>query len=225
MNTSPTPYVSSVDSIKSPGQRFSSSGGYPTILTDIYHEHINIAIWRRTIDGELKKAVEQFLAANSQYQKSVTLSPSRVHTELEKLTNGTAPKVLLDNMAELVDMFCCLFDLKYTGLRLAKFNGAMCPRFHVDQVPCRLVTTFYGPGTQWLPNHTVKRAKLGHGSQGQEDSVSGLYSQEGDIQQLSCGDVAILKGECWIGNENAGLVHRSPPTKAETRLLMTLDLS
>ncbi|MFA0708241.1 DUF1826 domain-containing protein, partial [Vibrio sp. 10N.222.48.A3] len=55
-------------------------------------------------------------------------------------------------------------------------------------------------------------------------SESGLYSHESDIEQLSSGDVALLKGERWSGNENAGLVHCSPVTSFnETRLLLTLD--
>jgi hypothetical protein len=100
----------------------------------------------------------------------------------------------------------------------------MCPRFHFDQVPCRLVTTYHGAATQWLPNYSVDRSKLGRGSNGQPDSASGLYSHEPDIKQLSSGDVALLKGERWSGNENSGLVHRSPVTSPdETRLLLTLD--
>jgi hypothetical protein len=34
----------------------------------------------------------------------------------------------------------------------------------------------------------------------------------------------LLKGEAWIGNENGGLVHRSPNlTGGARRLLLTLD--
>ena len=121
-------------------------------------------------------------------------------------------------------MFCCLFELEEVGLRLAVLNQAMCPRFHFDQVPCRLVTTYHGIATQWLENDAVDRSKLGRGSNGQPDSASGLYNDESDIQQMSAGDVALLKGERWSGNENRGLVHRSPVTSSEeVRLLLTID--
>jgi len=44
------------------------------------------------------------------------------------------------------------------------------------------------------------------------------------IQQLKRGDVALLKGEKWLGNEGFGLIHRSPhPAPGERRLLLTLD--
>lgn len=59
---------------------------------------------------------------------------------------------------------------------------------------------------------------------GKPDSQSGLYKNQHDIQQLSCGDVALLKGELWEGNQNAGLVHRSPSVdQGQNRLLLTLD--
>ncbi|MEZ9764465.1 succinylglutamate desuccinylase [Vibrio splendidus] len=196
----------------------------PTVLTDIYKREINIAIWQRNFDEDLTMAISEFITLNPNFSKSLSLSSDNAYEKLEFSTDGTASKALLENMAQLVDMFCCLFELEEVGLRLAVLNKAMCPRFHFDQVPCRLVTTYHGVATQWLPNETVDRSKLGRGSNGQSDSVSGLYNHESDIQQLSSGDVALLKGERWSGNENAGLVHRSPVTSSnDTRLLLTLD--
>ncbi len=78
--------------------------------------------------------------------------------------------------------------------------------------------------TEWLPHEVVNRTKLGEGADGQADHQSGLYPHQHDIQQLNCGDVALLKGMLWQGNENAGLVHRSPKLANKgNRLLLTLD--
>ncbi|EAP94892.1 DUF1826 domain-containing protein [Vibrio splendidus] len=201
-----------------------SASEQPTVLADIYQSDINIAVWQRQFDEDLTMAISEFIASNPSFSKSISLSPDKAYDKLEFATDGTASKALLENMAELVDMFCCLFDLEEVGLRLAVLNKAMCPRFHFDQVPCRLVITYHGVATQWLPNESVDRSKLGRGSNGQPDSASGLYTHESDIQQMASGDVALLKGERWSGNDNAGLVHRSPVTSSdETRLLLTLD--
>ncbi|WP_017092520.1 DUF1826 domain-containing protein [Vibrio splendidus] len=218
--------ISSVVSIKDQAHHkpgFSASE-QPTVLADIYQSDINIAVWQRQFDEDLTMAISEFIASNPSFSKSISLSPDNAFDKLEFATGGTASKALLENMAELVDMFCCLFDLEEVGLRLAVLNKAMCPRFHFDQVPCRLVTTYHGVATQWLPNESVDRSKLGRGSNGQPDSVSGLYNDESDIQKMTSGDVALLKGERWSGNEDRGLVHRSPVTSPnETRLLLTLD--
>lgn len=201
-----------------------SSKREPTVLADIYQEDINIAIWQRQFDQPLVDATNQFITSHPNFNKSLNVSPESAYETLQYATDGNAPELLLRNIAELVDMFCYLFELEDAGLRLATLNSAMCPRFHVDQVPCRLVTTYHGIATQWLANNAIDRSKLGRGSNGLPDAESGLYNAENDIQHLSVGDVALLKGERWIGNENKGLVHRSPNIQSsETRLLLTLD--
>ena len=206
--------------------RFPSCGDDPKILADIYRDDINIAIWQRKTGEQLEDAVEGFLAASPRFETAMTVSPDRAHTEVSEATGGAAPTEFADNVAELVDMFCYLFGLKRAGLRLATLNRAMCPRFHVDRVPCRLVTTYHGVATEWLPHQAVDRSKLGRGSNGQSDLASGLFANQSDIQRLTCGDVALLKGELWAGNDGAGLVHRSPAVPAgENRLLLTLDIS
>ena len=109
-------------------------------------------------------------------------------------------------------------------MKLTALDQVMCPRFHVDNVPCRLVTSYCGQGTQWLPDNAVDRTKLGRGNNGLPDERSGVYRITEDIQELAAGDVALFKGARWEGNEHRGLVHRSSTPKAgQTRLLLTLD--
>ena len=69
-------------------------------------------------------------------------------------------------------------------LRLDGIDHPMCPRFHTDKLKCRLVTTYVGPATQWIPHHLVNRSKLGYGNEGKPDNESGLFLSENDIEQL-----------------------------------------
>ena len=63
-----------------------------------------------------------------------------------------------------------------------------------------------------------------HVSRGLADNQSGLYNSDKDIRTLKAGDVALLKSEQWEGNENRGLVHRSPTIAAsQKRLLLSVD--
>ena len=156
----------------------------------------------------------------------MVVSPASARAAVGEALGNSAPAELAEDVAELVDMFCYLFELTCTGLRFGTLDRAMCPRFHVDKVPCRLVTTYHGVTTEWLPHEAIDRSQLGYRSNGKSDLESGLFKHQSDIRQLTCGDVALLKGENWIGNENAGLVHRSPAVpEGETRLLLTLDVS
>jgi hypothetical protein len=204
--------------------RRAAQGNEPTILADIYQEDTNIVIWQRELSATLQEVVNNFLASKPTFQASMTVTPQSVFSSVSESLGAAGQSELSENIAELVDMFCDLFALKRVGLRLTVLDRAMCPKFHVDKVPCRLVTTYQGLATEWLSHQVVDRTKLGLGSNGKPDSQSGLFQNQHDIQQLSSGDVALLKGELWEGNENAGLVHRSPaPSSGERRLLLTLD--
>ena len=199
--------------------RHMSQDKQPMVLSDIYQEDINIAIWRR----QKQFLVKEFLALNPTFQKEMILTPQDALSRINEFFDNNMTEVSED-IALLVDMFCYLFELKQAGMRLKVLDKAMCPKFHVDKVPCRLVTTYHGMATQWLPHELVDQTKLGWGCNGLPDSESGLYQSESDIQQLDCGDVALIKGTLWKGNENAGLVHRSPELIAnEKRLILTLD--
>ena len=88
------------------------------------------------------------------------------------------------------------------------------------------MTTYTGIATEWLPHHLVNRHKLGINRQGKADHESGLYQHGTDIQRMASGEVALLKGEGWLGNQNAGLVHHSPAiATGNSRLLLTLVFS
>ena len=198
----------------------------PLIFTDIYQENVNIAIWQRDIPITLTHAVKQFVDANPTFKKALTIAPQNAYQQIYQLLGTDSNCLISQDIAQLVDMFCCLFDLRRAGLRLTTLDKAMCPRFHVDKVPCRLVSTYQGEATQWLPHDLVNRDKLGPKSKGLPDEQTRLYQHSSDIKQLSYGDVALLKGESWEGNDDAGLVHRSPvPLDGENRLLLTLDFS
>ncbi|NRA59762.1 MAG: DUF1826 domain-containing protein [Psychrobium sp.] len=206
-------------------RRIISQGSDPQILTNIYQELPNMVIWQRTLPATLTAGINDLLLSDKPVKIVTALTPKNALFELHHELKGFAcAKALSENITLLVDMFCCLFELKRVGLRLTTLKDAMCPRFHVDRVPCRLVTTYAGTGTQWLPHSTVDRSKLGTGNQGLTDELSGLYPHPNSINQLACADVALMKGESWQGNENAGLVHRSPCHGVnDQRLLLTLD--
>ena len=202
-----------------------AQGTEPEILTEIYQDAANIAIWETEISAKLESAVKAVMASSPDLQLSEAISIKSAEDQLQKILGAEDAFVELRNdVVELVDMFCCLFGLERAGLRLATLNRAMCPRFHVDHVPCRLLKTYTGIATQWIPHDLVDRTKLGVDRHNQPDEVSGLFQSETDIENLQSGQVALLKGERWEGNEGAGLVHRSPRLNdGERRLFLSLD--
>ena len=208
--------------------RHASESREAEVFSDIYRDDINIVIWQRKLSDQLVRAANEILKTHAKLEVAEVVTATNVHPKLWKaLGDSDAVKVLSDDITLLVDMFCCVFDLTKAGLRLTALDRAMCPRFHFDRIPCRLVTTFHGVATEWLPHQLVDRSKLGAGNQGKSDEQSGLFQSLDDIRQLNQGDVALLKGEFWQDNEGAGLVHRSPVQGPglinKRRLLLTLD--
>ena len=210
-------------------QRQLSSNSYLTSdssnITEICKDNINISIWKRQLELPLKDKANTLLSQKPHLQFSEVLSPDKVVKILNtELDSDIYMLSLYEDISRLVEMFRNLFDLNEVWLRIDAIDNPMCPRFHTDRVKCRLVTTYAGPGTQWLSNNCVDRMKLGHGNEGLSDEQSGLFRESSQIEQLDIGDVALLKGEAWEGNEGSGIVHRSPHVRGNyKRLYVTID--
>ena len=94
----------------------------------------------------------------------------------------------------------------------------MCPRFHADNNELRMLCTYHGPGTLWLPDHAVDRnAHLnGRGN-------ASNFADESAAQEVKTGDVALLKGGLYPAA--SPILHCSPTitSPAEKRVLLTID--
>ena len=194
-------------------------------ISHIFNRDINISVWKRNLNSNILHASEILLIKNSDLQFSELVNKNfSIDFLADKI--GADEKLIsfYEDIQYLTKLFCELFDIKDAWLRIDAIDKPMCPRFHADHLKCRLVTTYYGPGTQWLPNSLVNRNKLGHGNNGLADDISGLFSKKSDIENLDVGDIGLLKGEAWVNNEGLGLVHRSPHTDSNyKRLYVTID--
>ena len=194
-------------------------------ISHIFNRDINISVWKRNLNSNILHASEILLIKNSDLQFSELVNKNfSIDFLADKI--GADEKLIsfYEDIQYLTKLFCELFDIKDAWLRIDAIDKPMCPRFHADHLKCRLVTTYYGPGTQWLPNSLVNRNKLGHGNNGLADDISGLFSKKSDIENLDVGDIGLLKGEAWVNNEGLGLVHRSPHTNSNyKRLYVTID--
>ncbi|MDO9469970.1 MAG: DUF1826 domain-containing protein [Nitrosomonas sp.] len=193
------------------------TGCAPEVLAQIYDMQINMCILQRSIapDVRMYAAFLQKEYVDFQLIRRVNI-PSVVDVLMGSLPAHSMRVSFIEDVAMAVDMFSCLFDLDHAGLRLLVLNKTMCPRFHADKVPCRLVTTYAGKGTEWLDREGIDRSALGTS----EEPIV----EHDLIQHLSEGDIALLKGDGWEGNEGSGVIHRSPSLNDnETRLLLTLD--
>jgi len=189
-------------------------------LGAIFDPDISLAVMQRSIDAALEMAVKAQSSGAYPLRMRWRGPISDLREELERyLPAPDAGTALIEDICVLGEAMSELFEVKDIGMRLEMTQSAMCPRFHVDRIPVRLVTTYDGPGTQWLPEHAADRLALGHGQPGHQD----ICLAPGEIHELRPGSLALLKGECWPGNEGRGLIHRSPVVPNGSRLMLSMD--
>ena len=193
-------------------------GDSPEILGEIYQPLVNVAIWQRVPDSEVASYSSFLLEQNASYRMQQIHNISQIRPLLRNsLPNSNEKNVFIEDIALVVEMFSLLFESDEIGLRLHCVSGAPCPAFHNDRIPCRLLLTYHGDGTQWLDESNLNRDALA--------TVESPCLDENNIHNIAVGHVALFKGEGWEGNEGNGWVHRSPPQPShEKRLVLTLDL-
>ncbi|WP_339650627.1 DUF1826 domain-containing protein [Halopseudomonas pelagia] len=194
-------------------------------LLDILRDEVNLAVWQRQLDPAVLHFAQAVLASGSVLAETYTWTQEDPQAADKVKLPGFAQLVagvpgyaqFIADIAYLVSLFACLLDARTVGVRLRTLDKAMCPRWHVDKVPVRLVTSYAGPGSEWLSEQDSPRQQLG-------GPAVDPYMKDDAAHALACAEVALLKGERWQGNEGRGLVHRSPGLPAgQRRLLLTLD--
>lgn len=206
----------------------SVAGNDLLVLADIYRDDINMALWQGPTLDQAITDYPQSLENMPGIPKITAVLPTQDCTDQLRdcFPEHVARPALVAWLAHCIDMFGCLFEQERVGVRLRCLNSAMCPRFHIDNIPVRLVHTLVGPGTEWLTEDNLDRTRLGRGNGGLSDEHSGVVFEPRNFQRLKAGDIALLKGSGWVGNEHAGLVHRSPAVASGAgRWVLTLDLA
>lgn len=200
-------------------------------LDRIADADVSLAIWRRAAVAGVERELawhEPGLTTPLRRQLAAAAlaldAADALATPLAEagLSPDTHPCWLAD-MAALAQRFGALLAARLgdvgVTLRLEALSDVACPRFHVDQTRLRLLCSYRGPGTLWLPPAAVNRQALAAG--GNNDAIADPLR----VQQLAPFWVGIFKGERYPGNAGRGQVHRSPPVAdgEPPRLLFCLD--
>ncbi|MEA3641396.1 MAG: DUF1826 domain-containing protein [Lamprobacter sp.] len=199
-------------------------------LADITHPEITLALWQRSTDPKIEYEVAG-LTAGQLPSGRIALSTAETQgscmARLQGLLqeHGVEPGGFgwwLADMAMLAEQFTELVNRTLgphtITARVETLDDVACPKFHVDRTRLRLLCTYRGPGTEWLPDEEVDRAAL-------EDRQPNAQIQRGaQPRALQPFWVGLFKGECFPGNAGRGQVHRSPAVPpGSMRVLFCLD--
>ena len=115
------------------------------------------------------------------------------------------------DMAGVCNIFCETLATRTVGFCLATQRA--CQRYHIDNVPLRLLVTYYGKGTEWVPDSAVDRLAYDSGMPNNK-----ILTNNNARKFLNAWDIAIFRG----GPD--GLLHRTPDAALNTpSILLRLD--
>ena len=186
-------------------QSISVVGYEPEILSRVYDDSVKICILQRVLSTDIKQYVAYLRQEHVGLELAQPINIAHIREHLNTwLPQHHALNAFIEDVSWLVVMFAFLFDLDSVGLRLNILTKTMCPRFHTDKVPCRLITTYAGKGTEWLNNKTIDRVMLAACNESKEESEA--FAKQYLIQSLQEGDIALFKGERWGEQNDHGVI-------------------
>jgi hypothetical protein len=190
--------------------------GTPDAFTAIHAPETTLALWVRPPQRRIRLEAAR-LAARAPLTITAEEKPDRIGAELTAALPSSAPALVAD-AAMLARRFAAAASANRVHLRLEALASIGCPLFHADQVGLRLLVTYVGKGTEWVPEHAVDRSALGSGDN------RAIVPDPRFIRRVAPFTVALFKGEAYPGNRGKGVVHRSPPADSRRpRLLLCLD--
>lgn len=196
------------------------SAPHPEVLERIHDPEVNIAVWERGVPvaAEVITAVLHGLPGEIRTHGCVTAIMEHLREVFSTMELDAEP--LLDDIALVLEGFAATSLVKDLRLALSPVNGNMCRRFHTDVNDLRLLCTYTGPGTLWLPNDAVNDDVMRT-----NDWSRPVERSPEDVRQVGKGHVAVLKGAVYPGERVRACVHRSPTIEetGEQRLLLRID--
>ena len=120
-------------------------------------------------------------------------------------------KTWVSDMSEICQIFCDTLNSKSISFCLGTERG--CSRYHIDNVPMRLLVTYMGQGTEWLPNEIANRVAFEEGLPNEK-----IVKDSSKIKSIKTFNVAIFRGGA------KGLLHRTPDSALKNpSILLRLD--
>jgi hypothetical protein len=202
---------------------------------------INLGIWlRERRSGGCMTAQHQ--ARRALFDRAAAL-PFAIDTIVDATRAGLGDAVvppsvdadiraaLTDDIERLVGLVYRLSGERRLRIKLHRCDGDECRQFHVDHVTLRLITTYAGPGTDWLEDGAARREHLGGRGLPRNRSVddvnNAIVADWTRVHRLPRFAVALFRGAVahGPGAPTPGIIHRSPPIAGTgiKRLRLVID--
>ena len=169
---------------------------FEEVISDPFN--INLEVFKSTMFENIKNKLDTIFSKN--------------------IKNNLLYNLWLKDMENICKIFCNILDEASISFSLE--TSRSCKRFHIDNVPMRLLVTYYGVGTEWFPSHACNYTAYYEGKPNEEIIID--FKEKKNFKPW---DIAIFKGQKSKGGDKA-ILHRTPDDALNrSSLLMRLDSS
>jgi hypothetical protein len=187
----------------------------PSVLRHWIDPGVAFALWERQWDPALSKQIDglrfdelpcaRFVAHGETAEVDVAAALDETGCLDEDVLSA-----LTSDIESLICRFCDATGAADVEVRLAAIRDDACRLFHADRTRARLVTTYRGPGTEWVSPAQSTAA------------LSNPESFAGNIHQMPRFAVALFPGSLAA---QGPLVHRSPRIRetGDVRLFLSIN--
>lgn len=175
----------------------------------LHRGEIDLVSWRRTLPSGLDEHLDAWLSSEpARFDQIISSSDD----DLSITTRGVAEPArawLTRDVVRLVACFARFVDARKLRVAFGPVRTDQCRKFHVDFVSYRLVTTYVGPGTEWVPDDAVRREALEDPPACPHEANRAILRDASAVRRAEPGEVIVMKGA--LRSSLGGAVHRSPP--------------
>lgn len=197
----------------------------PDVLTKIVEPGLNLTVWRR----RLPEAVAGGLGAAARHLNVDRVLRTGAVGQLEPFVEWLPTELrewMRADLEHLVSKFAAASGASAFRASLQYVDTDACRKFHADYIRLRMLCTYRGPGTLWLDDAHADRSAFDWDNDDHDAVNDKIVRDPAQVGHARPGDVVMLKGHTWPGNEGHGAVHRSPRIEVggESRLVFKVSL-
>lgn len=201
-------------------------GREPKVLEQIRDANLSVVIWERRLPRGLRDALRSWAAAQEPPRfEGLVADAGWVDAALRGFVASPARTFLAQDLRSLVQTFRLLTGTGSVKLSFGAVTGDQCRKFHADYQRLRLITTYLGPGTEWLPEQAVRRDALFEPPACPLTANQLIVRDPGQVRRAHAGDVLLLRGHGGVTGAALGAVHRSPPIATLRKVRVVLVAS
>jgi hypothetical protein len=195
----------------------------PSELAPLLDSEISLVSFQRALPAGIDETLAEWTRHHpATFDKVVNLASYNLKAATQGLPEWLSSWLTLD-IAMLSARLSHLANSPRLRICFGAIRNDQCRKFHTDYLRYRLISTYTGPGTEWLPEEAVSREALKLRVACPQEANQKIVSDPSAVRRATPGEVIVMRGSMHPSGK--GVVHRSPPIEATGQVRVVLVIS